>query len=90
MDSQKSFVTWFRDSSPYIHAHRNKTIVISFVGEAVLADDFDHHVHDYGLLSRCRSGYDCMDAGGRATQKQLPSNSLTQHLPPRLVGLRYR
>ena len=51
MESQKSFVSWFRDSSPYIHAHRNKTFVISFGGEAVLADDFDHHVHDFALLS---------------------------------------
>ena len=51
MESQKSFVNWFRDSSPYIHAHRNKTFVISFGGEAVLADDFDHHVHDFALLS---------------------------------------
>ena len=51
MNSQKSFVNWFRDSSPYIHAHRNKTFVISFGGEAVLADDFDHHVHDFALLS---------------------------------------
>jgi amino-acid N-acetyltransferase len=51
MESQKSFVSWFRDSSPYIHAHRNKTFVISFGGEAVLADDFDHHVHDFTLLS---------------------------------------
>ncbi|TRX02555.1 amino-acid N-acetyltransferase [Candidatus Methylobacter oryzae] len=51
MDSQKSFVSWFRDSSPYIHAHRNKTFVISFGGEAVLADDFDHHVHDFALLN---------------------------------------
>lgn len=24
MESQKSFVSWFRDSSPYIHAHRKK------------------------------------------------------------------
>jgi len=51
MKSQKSFVNWFRDSSPYIHAHRNKTFVISFGGEAVLADDFDHHVQDFALLS---------------------------------------
>jgi amino-acid N-acetyltransferase len=51
MNSQKSFVSWFRDSSPYIHAHRNKTFVISFGGEALLADDFDHHVHDFALLS---------------------------------------
>ena len=51
MESQNSFVSWFRDSSPYIHAHRNKTFVISFGGEAVLADDFDHHVHDFALLN---------------------------------------
>ncbi len=51
MNSEKSFVSWFRDSSPYIHAHRNKTFVISFGGEAVLADDFSHHVHDFALLS---------------------------------------
>ena len=51
MNTEKSFVSWFRDSSPYIHAHRNKTFVISFGGEAVLADDFSHHVHDIALLS---------------------------------------
>jgi amino-acid N-acetyltransferase len=51
MELQNAFVSWFRNSSPYIHAHRNKTFVISFGGEAVLADDFDHHVHDFALLS---------------------------------------
>jgi amino-acid N-acetyltransferase len=51
MELQHAFVSWFRNSSPYIHAHRNKTFVISFGGEAVLAEDFDHHVHDFALLS---------------------------------------
>ncbi|WP_036307305.1 amino-acid N-acetyltransferase [Methyloglobulus morosus] len=51
MELQNAFVSWFRNSSPYIHAHRNKTFVISFGGEAVLAQDFDHHVHDFALLS---------------------------------------
>jgi amino-acid N-acetyltransferase len=51
MESQQSFVTWFRDSSPYIHAHRHKTFVISFGGEAVPDPDFDHLVHDFALLS---------------------------------------
>jgi amino-acid N-acetyltransferase len=51
MESHNDFVSWFRNSSPYIHAHRNKTFVISFGGEAVLAEDFDHHVHDFTLLS---------------------------------------
>jgi amino-acid N-acetyltransferase len=51
MALQNAFVSWFRNSSPYIHAHRNKTFVISFGGEAVLATDFDHHVHDFALLN---------------------------------------
>jgi amino-acid N-acetyltransferase len=51
MELQNAFVSWFRNSSPYIHAHRNKTFVISFGGEAVQAEDFDHHVHDFALLS---------------------------------------
>lgn len=45
------FVNWFRNSSPYIHAHRNKTFVIFFGGEAVLAEDFEHHVRDFALLN---------------------------------------
>ncbi|GAB6141152.1 amino-acid N-acetyltransferase [Methylosoma difficile] len=48
---QNEFVNWFRASSPYIHAHRNKTFVICFGGEAVLAEDFHHHVHDFALLN---------------------------------------
>ncbi|MGR9086287.1 MAG: amino-acid N-acetyltransferase [Gammaproteobacteria bacterium] len=50
-DNQKSFVSWFRDSSPYIHAHRNKTFVIFFGGEAVQDSKFDHLVHDFALLN---------------------------------------
>ncbi len=51
MELQNAFVSWFRNSSPYIHAHRNKTFVIFFGGEAVLDADFDHHVHDFALLN---------------------------------------
>jgi len=36
-----------------------------------------------------RPGYDCMDAGGRAMQEQLPSDSETRHLAT-VVSLRYR
>ncbi len=43
------FVNWFRDSSPYIHAHRNKTFVISFSGDTVM-DDCDNLIHDFALL----------------------------------------
>lgn len=44
------FVEWFRNSSPYIHAHRGKTFVISFGGEAVEDHCFADLVHDIALL----------------------------------------
>ncbi|WP_198243108.1 amino-acid N-acetyltransferase [methane-oxidizing endosymbiont of Gigantopelta aegis] len=43
------FVRWFRDSSPYIHAHRNRTFVIFFSGE-VINEKLDTLVHDFALL----------------------------------------
>lgn len=48
---QVAFVDWFRDSSPYIHRHRNSTFVISFGGEAVQSDFFTNLVHDFALLN---------------------------------------
>ena len=41
--SNTDFVCWFRQSSPYIHAHRGKVFVLSFGGE-VLTDDAEHEV----------------------------------------------
>ncbi|QSA97975.1 amino-acid N-acetyltransferase [Methylococcus sp. EFPC2] len=44
-------VRWFRDSSPYIHAHRGRTFVVSFGGEAVADGLFANLVHDFALLN---------------------------------------
>lgn len=49
--SPQSFVNWFRNSSPYIHAHRNRTFVISFGGEAVQDNFFANLIHDIALLN---------------------------------------
>ncbi|MEQ1527889.1 MAG: amino-acid N-acetyltransferase [Methylococcales bacterium] len=50
MSQQSTFVNWFRSSSPYIHAHRNRTFVIFFSGAAVTEPDFDNLIHDFALL----------------------------------------
>jgi amino-acid N-acetyltransferase len=47
--SPTDFVSWFRNSSPYIHAHRNRTFVIYFSGE-MLMDGCDNLIHDLALL----------------------------------------
>ncbi len=43
-------VDWFRQSAPYIHAHRGSTFVILFGGEAVEHPSFAHFIHDIALL----------------------------------------
>ncbi|GDX85079.1 amino-acid acetyltransferase [Methylococcaceae bacterium] len=48
---KNTFIQWFRSSSPYIQAHRNKTFVINFGGEALEDDFFQNLIHDFALLS---------------------------------------
>jgi len=43
-------VDWFRQSAPYIRAHRGRTFVILFGGEAVEQESFAHLIHDITLL----------------------------------------
>ncbi len=50
MPDTDSFVRWFRASSPYIHAHRGCTFVITLGGEAVADAGFAALIHDIALL----------------------------------------
>ncbi|HDK37905.1 MAG TPA: amino-acid N-acetyltransferase, partial [Thiolapillus brandeum] len=45
-----NFVDWFRQASPYIHAHRGGTVVLAFGGEAVKDEGFPNLIHDIALL----------------------------------------
>jgi amino-acid N-acetyltransferase len=45
------FVAALRISSPYIHAHRGRTFVIAFGGEAVADATFPSIIHDLALLN---------------------------------------
>ena len=45
------FVAAFRQSAPYIHAHRGKTFVLAFSGEAVADEHFPLLVQDIALLN---------------------------------------
>ena len=42
--SAPSFVELFRLAAPYVHAHRGRTFVVMFGGEAVIDHDFPHLV----------------------------------------------
>lgn len=44
------YLHWFRNSAPYINAHRGKTFVIMFEGEAMLHENFQYIIHDIALF----------------------------------------
>ncbi len=50
-EGSQAFVDWFRRASPYINAHRGRTFVIQFEGEAVESDGFPHLIQDIALLN---------------------------------------
>lgn len=50
-EESAQYVGWFRQSSPYINAHRERTFVIGFGGEVVADVAFPSLIHDLALLS---------------------------------------
>ncbi|MEM7448358.1 MAG: amino-acid N-acetyltransferase [Myxococcota bacterium] len=44
------FIDQFRAAAPYVHAHRGRTFVVTFGGEALRSDDFKSLVHDIALM----------------------------------------
>ena len=51
MNDNQKHVKWFRDSSPYINAHRGKTFVLHLGGEAIEHENFTNIVADIALLN---------------------------------------
>jgi amino-acid N-acetyltransferase len=49
-NSDQNYVKWFRNAAPYINAHRGKTVVLMFGGEAVSHPNFSNIIHDISLL----------------------------------------
>jgi amino-acid N-acetyltransferase len=47
---EEAFVHWFRHATPYVHAHRGRTFVIAFGGEAVEDSAFRELIHDLAML----------------------------------------
>ena len=44
-------IKWFRDSSPYIDAHRDRTFVICLTGDALRSENLKNIVSDCALLN---------------------------------------
>ncbi len=50
LQDPRTFVQWFRNSAPYINAHRGRTFVVHFGGEAIEGGAFATLIHDFTLL----------------------------------------
>ncbi|MCC6474506.1 MAG: amino-acid N-acetyltransferase [Burkholderiales bacterium] len=50
LQSDSTFVSWFRAAAPYFHAFRGRTFVIAFGGELVAEGKFVALAHDLNLL----------------------------------------
>ncbi|WP_136256009.1 amino-acid N-acetyltransferase [Onishia niordana] len=50
MNTRFPFVDWFRQSSPYINAHRGRTFVVLIEGEAMAAGHSESLIQDLALL----------------------------------------
>ncbi|MFK8000394.1 MAG: amino-acid N-acetyltransferase, partial [Polyangiales bacterium] len=50
IQDQSDFAFWFRHAAPYIRAHRGRTFVIVFGGEAMRSPRLSELVHDVALL----------------------------------------
>ncbi|HEY5679336.1 MAG TPA: amino-acid N-acetyltransferase [Pseudomonadales bacterium] len=49
-EAENGYARWFRASTPYISAHRNRTFVILLGGDAVAHGNLPNIVHDLALL----------------------------------------
>jgi amino-acid N-acetyltransferase len=49
--NSEQMVSWFRQSAPYINAHRGKTFVLMLGGEAIAHAHFADTIHDIALLN---------------------------------------
>lgn len=48
--NSQNYVKWFRNAAPYINAHRGKTVVLMFGGEAIQDANFANIIHDIALM----------------------------------------
>tara|TARA_B100000446_G_scaffold33953_3_gene29464 strand:- start:29794 stop:31104 length:1311 start_codon:yes stop_codon:yes gene_type:complete len=51
LSNNQDYVNWFRQSSPYINAHRGKTFVVMLPGAAMMDDNFANIIHDIATLN---------------------------------------
>ncbi|MDB9943236.1 amino-acid N-acetyltransferase, partial [Pseudomonadales bacterium] len=77
MNDTHQHVKWFRDSSPYINAHRGKTFVLHLDGEAIDHPNFSNIIGDIVLLHSLGVKLVVVHGAAPQIERQLAANGAT-------------
>jgi len=74
----ENYVNWFRTAAPYINAHKGKTVVLAFGGDAITDERFAAIVHDIAILSTLGLKLVLVHGAGKAMDATLPDPGITE------------
>jgi len=80
MNSNENNVKWFRNAAPYINAHRGKTFVLMFGGDAVEHANFANIIHDIALLRSLGVKLVLIHGARPQVEKRLKAQSITPQI----------
>jgi len=72
-------VNWFRQSAPYVNAHRHKTFVIMIGGECIAHQNFPNIVNDIALLNTLGIKIVLVYGARPQIEKNLAQNGVESH-----------
>jgi len=75
VNNSTKLINWFRNSAPYINAHRHKTFVLMLGGEALETDNFQDIINDIALLNSLGVKLILVHGVRPQIQKQLDANN---------------
>ncbi|TWX51098.1 amino-acid N-acetyltransferase [Colwellia hornerae] len=79
-NNDQNYVKWFRNAAPYINAHRGKTVVLMFGGEAVLHPNFANIIHDIALLRSLGVKLVLVHGARPQIEERMEQRNITRHI----------
>ena len=79
-NNEQNYVKWFRNAAPYINAHRGKTVVLMFGGEAVLHPNFANIIHDIALLRSLGVKLVLVHGARPQIEERMDQRNITRHI----------
>jgi amino-acid N-acetyltransferase len=79
-NNEQNYVKWFRNAAPYINAHRGKTMVLMFGGEAVLHPNFANIIHDIALLRSLGVKLVLVHGARPQIEERMDQRNITRHI----------